>query len=544
MTYLTGAQAVIASLRAFNINTIFGIPGNHTLPLYDAIYAEPGMRHVLARHEQGAGFMAEGYARASGNIGVACTITGPGATNITTPIAEAYADSIPLLVISSGLPRERPHYLLGSLHETKDQFASIEALAGWSRAITQVEQIPSALYDAFDYLRRDRPRAAYLEIPYDLLSVEADVELPATSILENSPCLPFPKAEIASAVALLRAAKRPILVAGAGVTAAGANEELARLADLLSAPVLLGAKSHDALPSDFPLALTFTGSDLVPELLELVKRSDATLVVGSKLGAKRTGERALPLPAPLIHIDIDPDAVGFNYPTNVKIVADARLALTDMVQQLVVEDRSVRPMRTREIESARSALRTFTEQYLGEAVTLLDALRASLPRETIVVADMTMLGYACARSFPVYEPRTFIHPFEFCSIGCGLPLALGAKVAQPERSVVALCGDGGFLLNASELATAVQERIDVIVIVFNDSAYTAVQKTQHLLYADRYIATDLRGPDFVMLAQAFGAHGVKANGAAEMQEAVGAALQAGGTTLIEVPLPSWPWYSD
>ena len=542
MVHLTGAQATIATLRAHNINTIFGIPGNHTLPLYDAIYAEPGMRHVLARHEQGAGFMAEGYARASGQVGVACTITGPGATNIATPIAEAYTDSIPLLVISSSLARERPHYMLGELHETKDQFASIAALAGWSRAITRVEDIPSALSDAFDYLRRDRPRAAYLEIPYNLLSVKADIELPVAPLLADSSRLP--RAEIASAAALLRTAKRPLLVAGAGVTAAGANKELARLADLLSAPVLLGAKSHDVLPSDFPLVLTSTGFDLVPELLELVQRSDAALVIGSKLGAKRTGERALPLPTPLIQIDIDPDAIGFNYPTDVKIVADARMALAALVQQIEEEDRPVRPMRTREIESARSALRIYTEQYLGEAVTLLDTLRTSLPRETIVVADMTMLGYASARSFPMYEPRTFIHPFEFCTIGCGLPLALGAKVAQPQRPVVALCGDGGFLLNSSELATAVQEQIDVLIILFNDSAYTAVKKTQHLLYANRYTATDLREPDFVALAQAFGARGIKASSTVELQEAVRTALQAGGTTLIEVPLPSWPWDAD
>ncbi len=544
MVHLTGAQATIATLRAHDVNTIFGIPGNHTLPLYDALYAEPGIRHILARHEQGAGFMAEGYARASGNPGIACTITGPGATNIATPIAEAYTDSIPLLVISSSLSQKRPHYMIGSLHETKNQFASIEALAGWSRAITRVEEIPAALSAAFDYLRRERPRAAYLEIPYDLLSVEADVDLPATSFLESGPSLPFPKTELATAAALLRTAKRPLFVAGTGVTAAGANKELAQLADLLSAPVLLGAKSHDVLPDDFSLALTSTGFDLVPELLQLVTRSDATLVVGSKLGAKRTGEKALPLPTPLIHIDIDPDVIGFNYSTDVKIVADARPALADLVQQLRKEDRPVRPMRTREIESARSALRAYTEQALGEAVTLLDALRASLPRETIVVADMTMLGYASARSFPVYEPRTFIHPFEFCTIGCGLPLALGAKVAQPERPVVALCGDGGFLLNSSELATAIQEQIDVIILLFNDSAYTAVRKTQHQLYADRYLATDLRGPDFVALAQAFGARGIKANGAAELQEAIGQALQSEGTTLIEVLLPPWPWYSN
>ena len=538
MVHLTGAQATIATLRVHDVDTIFGIPGNHTLPLYDAIYSEAGIRHVLARHEQGVGFMAEGYARVSGRPGIACTITGPGATNIATPVAEAYADSIPLLVISSSMPLRWHERSWGGLHETKNQFASIEALAGWSRAVAGVEEIPSALHEAFRYLRYGRPRAAYLEIPYDLLSVSADIELPEAASLESSQ---FPsETEIGQAAALLHAAQRPLIVAGAGVTAAGANEELARLAELLSAPVLLGAKSHDVLPTDFPLALTSTGYDLVPELLELVTSSDAVLVVGSKLGSKRSGEGALPLPTPLVQIDIDPTEIGRHYPTTVSIVADARPALAALIQQ-VQEDQPVRASRIAEIASARSALRTYTEQYLGEAVTLLDTLRAALPSDTVVVADMTMLGYASARSFPVYEPRTFIHPFEYCSIGCGFPLALGAKVAQPKRPVVALCGDGGFLLNAAEIATAVQEQIDVIIIVFNDNAFTAVKKTQHQIYTDRYIATDLRNPDFVMLAQSFGAHGVKAKSPAELQEAIKHALQTGGTTLIEVPLPPWPW---
>ncbi len=312
------------------------------------------------------------------------------------------------------------------------------------------------------------------------------------------------------------------------------------LAEMLQAPVLLGSKSHDVLPTEHPLAITSTGYDLVPELISLVSSSDVALVVGSKLGAERTGERRLPLPRTIAQIDIDPAEIGHTYPVAIGIVADARLAidaLLDVLHDLPLD----RPSRLPAIAEARAALQTYTQRTLGPSVAFLDAPSESIPHNGVVVADMTMLGYASARYLPVYEPRSFIHPVEFCAIGCGLPLALGARVAAPERPVVALCGDGGFLLNVGELATAVQEELDVVLVVFNDSAYTAVKKVQHQQLASRYIATDLVEPDFVTLARAFGIKGVQANSPDELREAVRTAVQYNGTTLIEVPLPPWQW---
>lgn len=537
MPYLNGAQAAIATLRAHNIDTIFGIPGAHTLLLYDAIRNEPGLRHVLARHEQAAGFMADGYARITGKPGIVCTITGPGVTNVVTPVANAYADSIPLLVISSSVPRASRGSSYGELHEVKDQLGVMEALAGWSRAVTLIEEIPDAIRDALRVLRSGRPRPAYIEIPYDLLGIEADVAIPGPTRT-----LPVPLLEeaIIATASLLRESRRPLIVAGNGVTAAGANKQLALLAEMLQAPVLLGSKSHDVLPTDHPLAITSTGYDLVPELISLVGSSDVALVVGSKLGAERTGERRLPLPRTLAQIDIDPAEIGHTYPVAIGIVADARLAidaLLDVLHDLPYDH----PSRMPAIAEARAALQTYTQRTLGPSVAFLDALSESIPHNGVVVADMTMLGYASARYLPVYGPRSFIHPVEFCAIGCGLPLALGARVAAPERPVVALCGDGGFLLNVGELATAVQEKLDVVIVVFNDGAYAAVKKVQHQQLASRYIATDLVEPDFVTLARAFGIKGVQANSPDELRDAVRTAVQYNGTTLIEVPLPPWQW---
>ncbi len=537
MPYLTGAQAVIATLRAHDVQVIFGMPGAHTLPLYDALYDEPSLRHILARHEQGAGFMADGYARASGLPGVVCTTTGPGVTNAITPVANAYEDSVPLLVISSGLPRSSIRRPRGALHEMKDQFGVMEALVGWSRMVTGVEEIPGALRDAFWALRSGRPRAAYLEILLDLLKIKAHVEIPIPASVEP---VRASEADIRVAANLLCVSKRPLIIAGAGVTAAGANEQLARLAELLQAPVLLGGKSRDVLPTDHELVIATTGYTVSAELLDLMKTSDTVLVVGSKIGEERTAGSHWPLPSTLIHIDIDPAEIGRLYPATVGLVADARCGLEDLLEALngtALEGRS----RALELANIRSAQNKLLRQAFGEKLSLLDALREALPQNGVVIADMTRLGYASARHLPIYEPRTYIHPSQFCPIGCGFPMALGAKIAVPARPVVALCGDGGFLLNASELATAVQEKIDIVVIVFNDAAYTAVKMEQERRYNQRYIATDLHTPDYVTLAHAYGAYGTRVNSPDRLNEAVKLALGRKGTTLIEVPIQSMQW---
>lgn len=533
MPHLTGAQAVIATLRAHGVDTIFGIPGVHTLSLYDAIRGETGLRHILARHEQGAGFMADGYARLSGRAGVACTITGPGVTNIATPVANAYADSIPLLVISSSLPRASTGRPQGKLHEVKDQLGMMEALAGWTRAVEFVEEIPTALRDAFRVMRSGRPRAAYLQIPLDLFPVEADIEIQVPAAV--TPVRPSTK-DINSVASLLRESRRPLIVAGAGVTSAGANEQLARLAELLQAPVLLGSKSHDVLPTDHPLVVASTSYTLPKELYALVKESDAALVVGSKLGAVRTGNGTLPLPAALAQIDIDPAEIGRNYPAAVGIVAGARLTLDSLLEALH-DHPGEHPSRASEVALVREAAHKQTRRVFGPSIDMLDAVREATPREGVIVADMTMLGYASAEYLPIYEPRTYIHPTELCSIGCGLPIALGARAAAPERPVIALCGDGGFLLNVGELATAVQEKLDTVIVIFNDATYTAVKNRQQERFDGRYIATDLLAPDYVALARAFGAEGVHANGPDELRYAISSAIRHTGTTLIEVPLP-------
>jgi acetolactate synthase-1/2/3 large subunit len=398
-----------------------------------------------------------------------------------------------------------------------------------------VEEIPDAVRDAFRALRSGRPRGAYLQVPLDLLAMAADVAIP-----EPAPVTPKAPdaAAIDEAARLLRGAQRPLIVAGAGVTAAGANELLGLLAERLQAPVLLGAKSRDVLPSDDPLAIAVSGYGLARALVEYVARADAALVIGSKLGDERTGHGRLPLPRALAQIDVDPAEIGRRYRASIGIEADARLALEALLQALEPMDR--RPSRAEEVAAIRTALAAATRKSFGEPLAYLDAVREAVPRDGVIVADMTMLGYAAADSLPVYAPRSFIHAGELCTIGCGMPLAMGAAVAL-DRPAVALCGDGGFLQTVGELAAAVQERIPVVAVVFNDHTYSAVKGDQRRRYGGRYIATDLQAPDYVALARAFGAPGVLAASPPAMESAIREAFASAGPALIEVPLPPDCW---
>ncbi|WP_069805711.1 thiamine pyrophosphate-binding protein [Thermogemmatispora onikobensis] len=548
---LTGGQAVVASLRAHHIEVVFGIPGVHNLPIYDALYDEPGIRHVLARHEQGAGYMADGYARIAGRPGVALVITGPGVTNIATPLADAYADSLPLLVIATSLPGETGGRSWGRLHELKDQLGLAQALVGWSHEVQRVAEIPEVIAEALRQMRTSRPRGAFLQIPLDVLEAQETMPLPALEEGQEPAQAPAEES-VQAALELLRTARRPVIIAGAGVTAAGANHELLRLAELLQAPVLLGGKSHDVLPNDHPLVITTRGAPS-RTLGPLLSRSDLALVVGSKLGMQRTTlpalERSrsgqaetgrLPLPEKLIHIDIDADEIGRRYPASVALVADARLALSALLAGLEERTAGQYEDRREEVAAVRAALGERAQRIYGEVMPWLEALRTALPREGIVVADMTMAGYAAAQTFPVYEPRSFIHASELCSIGTGLPLALGAQLAASQRPVVALCGDGGFLQNVGELATAAQERIPVVTIVFNDASYTAVKNDQLQRFPGRSIATTLEPPDFVTLARAFHVEGQRVEAPEELARLLRARLalplEEARPLLIEVPL--------
>jgi len=530
---LTGGQAVVCTLEAHGVEVAFGIPGVHTLAIYDAL-VDSGIDHILGRHEQGVGFMADGYARASGKPGVALIITGPGVTNVATAVGEAYTESTPLLVIASAEERRWLRRMAGNYHDITDQIGVMRPITGYAAEATAAEQIPGLVGEAFRSMAVGRSRPAYVEIPRDLLEQESAFEIaPALPVSKPGPA---PDA-IAGAVAAIEAASRVVIYAGGGAVSSGASASLVALAERLGAPVVTSQLGKGAIPEDHPLSLgnLWERGNAVGDLLAA---ADLALVFGSKLGVAETESMAMPLPRHMIRVDIDPTEVGRHYPPTQTIVADARLTAEALAAALRTAGISKQGWSAEDIARVKAA--ALAGSWGAENAPYLEALRRAIPRDGILVGDTTMMTYLAARRYPVYAPRTWLVPTGYLTLGFALPAALGAKVAKPATPVVAMVGDGGFQFTMHELATAMQFKLPVPIVIFNDSTYTAVKMDQAMKYDRRYLGVDLVNPDFVQLAAAYGMPAVRAESPEALEAAVTAALGRDLPTIIDVPI-AWQY---
>jgi 5-guanidino-2-oxopentanoate decarboxylase len=517
---------VVELLAANGIDTVFGIPGVHNLELYRGL-ADSNIRHVLVRHEQGAGFAADGYARLSGRAAAAFTISGPGLTNILTAVAQAYSDSIPLLVIATTPVRASLGKQWGVLHELKDQCGLAAGVFGIARCAHTAEDVRDQLRLCLASLRIGRPRPAYLEIPLDVLS--EPTALPATRFADPAPPPRAPAASVESAVRLLADATRPIVIVGGG--ARDAATEVRELVESLGCPLVTTTAGKGLLPHHHPANL---GTSLHhPRVQSLVNDADVVLAAGTELGETDLYYALeLTLRGRLIRIDIDPGKLADHYAAEVPIWADARSALRALCEGLSTRSRPV-PRATgvdaaelrREIES------TFDSKALAQQQALA-AIRAALPGDGVVFTDMTQIAYFGNYAFPVDAPRRWFHPSGYGTLGFALPAAIGAKLSDPARAVLALAGDFGLQFTLGELLTAVEARLSLPLVVWNNSALGQIRDD---MIAAGIPPTDVvaRNPDFVALARACGAAAVRAGNAAALVEAVQTALAHPGPTLIE-----------
>ncbi len=533
---LTGAQALVASLVAEGVEVVFGLPGVHAMPIYDALFGHQQIRHIGVRHEQAAALMADGYARSTGRVGVCLTTTGPGAANTVAALAEAYSSSSPVLEVSTQISSSLLDRGKGVLHDTKDQLGMFRAVTGWNKRVESTDDIPATVHEAFSRIRSGRARPVQIEIPVDLLTEDgAPVISPAAEDVKPQAV----EADIDAAVEALAAAQAPVIWAGGGAIAAGASDVLLALAELIGAPVMTTYKGKGIIPEDHPLSLgnwasSGEGRDMLQGMLD---GADLTLAVGTRFSGVSTGDWSLSFPQPLVHIDIDETEIGKNYPAEVGVVADARSALEEILRRL--RERGVGPgsSRVEEVAGLRDAVREIVAAGQPGRLGVVEALRSMLSRDAILVCDMTMVAYTAARHFRAYQPRSFLYPAGFGTLGYAFPAALGAKIAWPERPVVAVCGDGGFIMGCQELATAVDHGIRLPVLVFNDGGYSVLKLMQDFRYEGRRIAVDLHAPDFTALAKAFGADGLKVSEIEELGPALEKALVADGPTVIEVTGP-------
>jgi acetolactate synthase-1/2/3 large subunit len=527
---MTGGQAVVEALRAHGVKAIFGIASVHTLPIYDALYDAPEMRLIVPRHEGAAAAMADGYFRATGRVGVCLTSTGPGAANSCGAMLEAYGASSQVLHITSQIPTEFLDRGKGFLHEASGQLQMLEPFTGYRRRITSVEDIPAVLRQAFTSLQTERPRPAVVEIPVDLQSTPAEIATESPG--DYPPAEPDPTA-ITQAAELLRTAQRPIVWAGGGVINAGASSALIRLAEWLDAPVLTTISGRGAVPEDHPLCLGNFAT--ARRVRDFIASCDVMLALGTRFSASATGRWTLQIPPNLIHVDLDAANFDLNYPTRVRVRADAKAALQALIAQLEgpLAGAHDRP----EILGLRQQVRSAARSRLGQHEPVMDGIRAVLEREAIVVCDSTIPAYFWGNHLlEIYEPRTSISPHGSVAIGLAFPLALGCKAGQPDRQVVLIQGDGGFMLHATELATAVQYGLNVVVLLFNDSGYGILRRIQDRDYRGRRIGVDLHAPDFVSFAESFGAAAFRVTEPSQTGQVLARALSCGRPALIELQL--------
>lgn len=530
MPSMTGGQAIVRSLEAEGLNVVFGIPGAHSLHIYDALLDCPGVRHILTRHEQGAAFMADGYARASGRIGVCLTVNGPGVTNAFTAIAQAHSDSSPVLSITSQIESKYIGKGKGILHELKDQPGVFESITAWGQRLTEVSHIPQVIHCAVKMMKTQRPGPIHLEIPEDVLATVDKVEIVGREEYEREGSNP---ATVEEAVQCLLEAQQLLIYAGGGAISSGASPELLRLAELFQAPVLTSGMGKGAIPEDHPLAFGTTWSPRV-DVSEIVRRADAVLAVGTRFTAAFTSDWTLPFPKQLVQIDIDEGEIGKNYPVKVGLVGDAKKTLQQILQCLDSKALTLQFRCLTEMQELKRRMQQKLKLKSGKEWPVMEEIRAALPKDTIICADMMMFWVETLALFPVYEPRTFLFPWGYGTIGFSFPAAIGAKVACPERPVVAMCGDGAFMYTCQELATAVKYGINVPVILFNDDCYANI-KQQQVKDFGRCSEVDLVNPDFVKFAESFGANGVKIGDWGDLKPAIEEALEADGPTIIEIP---------
>jgi acetolactate synthase-1/2/3 large subunit len=529
---LTGGQAVVRALEAHGVEVVMGIPGTHVLPVFDALL-DSSIRTIPVRHEQTAAFMADGWARVSRKPGVLVTISGPGALNATAGVATAHFDSSPILTVSANIPRATLDKARGMLHDTKDLLGVFRSLVNFAERATTVADVPDAIARAFRAMRNGRSLPAYVEVPTDVLYGADEVLAPVAGAGEGARTAPDPGL-VGRAVELLARARRPVLWAGGGVNRSGANAALVALAERIGTPVVTTTQGRGAIAADHPLAVV--GHVSSAPVSAWLADADLLLAVGTRFSEEATSAWKLRLPETLVHVDVDAAEIGRSCAADLGIVADARLAL-----EALAGAAPSHAARAREVAAVNQRTRAFFARRNPEAIAVLDDLRAAIPRDGIVVGDSTRLAYWATMAMPVFVPNGYLYP-GYGTLGGGLPMALGAKLAAPDRAVVALVGDGGFQYSFPDLATAAQEDLRVVVVLVNDGLYGVLAEQQDGLYGRR-AAVALANPDFGAIVRAYGLDHVALATWEGLGDAVRAALEADRTTVVEVrqALASPPW---
>jgi acetolactate synthase-1/2/3 large subunit len=544
MTEMSGAKAILKALEKQKVDVIFGILGGAVLPIYDH-FRNSKIRHILCRHEQGAAHAAEGYARAIGKPGVCMATSGPGATNLVTGIANAYMDSAPIIAFTGQVPTTSKNttYMIG-----RDSFQEAD-IVGITTPITKYNfqlksaaEIPETVKNAFHIATTGRPGPVLIDVPKDIQTEIAEMRFSdKISIKGYKPkTSPHPR-QIERAVKLLIKAEKPVILSGGGVIISNASQELIKIAESLIAPVATSFMGKGSFPENHPLSVGSIGMHGNPVANKLLCEADVVLAVGTRFSDRSTGTlNTFCSRAKRIHIDIDAAEIGKNIEVDVPVVADANKALREInnriLKQLNNKKESPWANRVKETKERLNKPPNENESKLKPKAILYE-LRKILPNDAIVATEVGQNQMWSALYFKTLKPRTFISSGGLGTMGFGFPASIGAKVACPNKPVVDIAGDGSFRMTEQELATSVTEDIPVIVIILNNSVLGMVAQWQRFFFKGRYAAVKLgSSPDFVKLAEAYGAQGLRARSLKEFKKAVKQALKSDVTTVIDIPI--------
>lgn len=513
-------------LRDYGCDTVFGMPGVHTLEAYRGLN-DAGIRHIGVRHEQGAGFMADGYARVSGKPGVCLLISGPGITNASTPIGQAYSDSQPMLVISSVAAVRDLNMGRGRLHEISDQARVSEPLTGFSAVALTTDQIQEHVARAFALFASQRPRPVHIAIPLDVLEVQDGDDWKARAM----PSVPAPAPEaIKKAAALLNAAERPVLLCGGG--SIGASAQIRKLAERVGAAVIPTIAGKGVIPDNHPLAVEATLER--PATQKFVEQADVVLAIGTELAEPDLWlEKALNLSGEMIRVDLDPQVLSRDYDPSVAICADASLTLDALLEVVGEKPKGAGFAGGSAIADLRKAERDTLSPLEKKHVAVLDGLRRAMPANGMVFTDMTQIAYTGYCYYRCNDPKTWFFPAGYGTLGYALPAAIGGKLAAPERPTAVLVGDGGFQFTLQELGTAVEQKLPMAIILWNNNSLAQIRDGMTARKIPT-IGVNQHNPVFADLARAYGAKVAQPKTIENFEAAVSKALFDDGPTVIEV----------
>ena len=529
---MTGGAAMVEGLLRNGVDTLFALPGVQLNHFFDAVYDKRNAIRVLnARHEQGAAYMAFGYAIATGRVGAFAVVPGPGILNTTAALSTAYGCSQPVLAITGQINAAAIDRGFGLLHEIRDQPGTLASVNKWVHRIDHPVDAPAAMDEAFRHLQGGRPRPVTVEMAMDMMGLESLVPSPEAAV-EVRP----PEADpdlIAAAAKMLGAAKAPMIFVGSGAYHAAA--EVRALAEMLQAPVVAYQNGRGILDERHYLAQVHPAGNA------LWAECDVALSIGCRLQPERM-YWGIDNDLKVIHVDIDPTELTRVMAPTIGIVGDSALVTAALVDAVPAHN----PRRASR-EDELTALKARTHQHLvdglGPQMAFLEVIRDELPEDGFFVDEFTQVGYVARVGFPVYRPRTMVTPGYQGTLGYGFATALGVAAAHPDKKVISVNGDGGFMYTMPELASAVHHNLDIVAIVFADGHYGNVRRQQKLEHDGKVIASDLTNPDFVKLAESFGALGLRADGPEGLRAALKQAFKQRGPAIIEVPVGEFtePW---